>query len=56
MPPLLGIRYPFGDGVRAADGGRGVNIPGETEGQSEVFRVWQENGDRVASGASADIE
>ena len=38
--PLLDSRDPVVDGLRAANDGRGVNIPGEIEGYSEVFGVW----------------
>ena len=37
---MLGRREPVIDVVQASDNKEGVNIPGETEGQSEVFGVW----------------
>ena len=40
LPPLSDSRDPVVDGVQAANDGRGVNIPVETEGHSEVFGAW----------------
>ena len=37
-----------------ADEGRGVHLPGEIEGQSEVFTMWLGSGGGVSGGASAE--
>ena len=38
--PLSSRRDPAGDVLREADDRRGVSIPVETEGRSEVFEFW----------------
>ena len=40
LPPLSDSRDTVVDVVHAANDGIGVNIPGKTEGHSEVFGAW----------------
>ena len=44
MISLPGSGYPVGGGVRAADDGRRIIIPGKAASESEVFGVWGEYG------------
>ena len=45
---MSGSRHPVGGGVKAADDGRRIIIPGAEAGESSVFGVWGGYGVGVA--------